>query len=88
VASAPPSCAAAWRSSRRGYAAATLLGDPAYYGRFGFSPELAERIAAPHRVLSRGFQAVELAVGALSGGSVVSDFPAIISPDGWPLREP
>jgi putative acetyltransferase len=39
-----------WRLSERGYAAATLLGDPAYYGRFGFSPELATRIEAPHRL--------------------------------------
>lgn len=65
-----------------GYEVATLLGDPTYYGRFGFSPELAERIEAPHRVRGRGFQAVELVAGALHGAVVRSDFPAVISPAG------
>ena len=69
----------------RGYGAATLLGDPAYYGRFGFSPELAERIEAPQRSRGRGLQAVELVAGALAGGAVAADFPRIISPGGWPL---
>ena len=67
----------------RGYAAATLLGDPTYYSRFGFSSALAERIDAPHRSHGRGFQAVELVAGALAGSAVASDFPLIISPDGW-----
>jgi putative acetyltransferase len=64
----------------RGYRAATLLGDPAYYGRFGFSPELAERIEAPHRSRGRGFQAVELVAAVLSGTTIVGDFPAVIAP--------
>ena len=72
--------------AERCYAAATLLGDPAYYGRFGFSPELAERIDAPHRSRGRGFQAFELTAGAMAGRTVASDFPLIISPEGWPLR--
>lgn len=72
--------------AERGYAAATLLGDPAYYGRFGFAPELAERIDAPQRSQGRGFQAIELAAGALAGRAIVGDFPRIISPEGWPLR--
>ena len=75
------------RLATRGYAAATLLGDPAYYGRFGFSPELAERIDAPHRSRGRGFQAIELSRGALAGRTIASDFPPIISPDAWPLKE-
>jgi len=70
--------------AKRGYAAAMLLGDPAYYGRFGFSSELAARIDAPHRSQGRGFQAVELAPGALAEREVASDFPLIISPGGWP----
>ena len=61
---------------------ATLLGDPAYYGRFGFSPELATRIVAPHRSRGRGFQAVELVPGALAGASIVADFPSVIAPAG------
>ena len=65
-----------------GFAAATLLGDPAYYGRFGFAPELAERIEAPHRSRGRGFQAVELVAGALDGALVAGDFPPVIAPAG------
>lgn len=73
--------------AKRGYAAVTLLGDPAYYGRFGFSPALAARIQAPNRARGPGFQAVELITGALSSPAIVSAFPAIITPQGWPLRE-
>ena len=69
----------------RGYAAATLLGAPAYYARFGFSPELAARIEAPHRSRGRGFQAVELVAGALAGARIVADFPAVIAPTDHPL---
>ncbi|MFI4974329.1 MAG: GNAT family N-acetyltransferase [Caulobacterales bacterium] len=65
-----------------GYEAASLLGDPAYYGRFGFSPDLAARIEAPHRSRGRGFQAIELVFGALDGEEVRADFPAVISPAG------
>ena len=68
------------RLVERGYAAATLLGDPAYYRRFGFRPELAQRIDAPHRSRGRGFQAIELSAGALSGGAVRGDFPEVIAP--------
>jgi putative acetyltransferase len=63
-----------------GYEAASLLGDPAYYARFGFSPDLAERIEAPHRSRGQGFQAIELVAGVLRGTAVRSDFPAVISP--------
>jgi putative acetyltransferase len=63
-----------------GVEAASLLGDPAYYGRFGFSPELAARIEAPHRSRARGFQAIELVAGALDGKTVRGDFPAVIMP--------
>ncbi len=69
------------RLAQSGYGAATLLGDPAYYGRFGFSPELAERIGAPHRSRGRGFQAIELVPGALAGSVVRSVFPAVITPE-------
>ena len=72
------------RLALNGYVAATLLGDPAYYARFGFSPELATRIDAPHRSRGRGFQAVELVAGALSGTMIVADFPAVIAPTGPP----
>jgi len=71
-----------------GYAAASLLGDPAYYRRFGFSSELAERIEAPHRSRGRGFQAVELVAGALDGTTVQGDFPSVIAPAGLRLEAP
>lgn len=72
------------RLAGRGFAVASLLGDPAYYGRFGFSPELAARIEAPHRTRGRGFQAVELVAGALDGRTVRGDFPAVIAPEPRP----
>jgi|SRR5579872_2655936 len=72
------------RLAAMGYEAASLLGDPAYYRRFGFSPDLAARIEAPHRARGRGFQAVELVSGALDGKAVRGDFPSVIWPDGPP----
>jgi putative acetyltransferase len=69
------------RLTESGYAAATLLGNPTYYARFGFSPELAARIEAPHRSRGRGFQAIELVAGILNGRAVGSDFPAVIAPE-------
>ncbi len=63
------------------YEAATLLGDPAYYARFGFSSDLARRIEAPHRARGDGFQAIELVTGALDGETVRGEFPDVISPD-------
>ena len=68
------------RLRQAGIRAASLLGDPDYYGRFGFSSELAARIEAPHRAMGRGFQAVELIAGALNGATLRSDFPAVIAP--------
>jgi putative acetyltransferase len=76
------------RLAGRGYAAATLLGDPDYYGRFGFSPELAARIEAPHRARGRGFQAVELVAGALRGAEVRGEFPPVIAPIGPAAEAP
>jgi putative acetyltransferase len=68
------------RLSETRYEAATLLGDPAYYRRFGFTSELAQRIDAPHRSRGQGFQAIELVAGALDGAVVRSDFPLVITP--------
>ncbi|MES2342234.1 MAG: N-acetyltransferase [Pseudomonadota bacterium] len=68
------------RLRQTGFQGASLLGDPAYYGRFGFSSDLAARIEAPHRSRGRGFQAIELVTGALDGNVVRGDFPAVIAP--------
>ena len=43
-----------------------VLGDPAYYGRFGFSAEAAQAVSAPYRGLA-GFQALALEDGAFRG---------------------
>ncbi|MBN9532965.1 MAG: N-acetyltransferase [Alphaproteobacteria bacterium] len=58
----------------RGTAAVAVLGDPAYYGRFGFTLEAARMLdsaySGPH------FQALALTPGALSGGSWTVRYPA------------
>jgi putative acetyltransferase len=58
------------RLAREGVEAVIVLGDPAYYQRFGFSAELASRLVAPFR--GEAFMALELVRGALAGerGSV------------------
>ncbi len=43
-----------------------VLGDPAYYGRFGFSEDEARGVSAPYRGLP-AFQALALEDGAFSG---------------------
>jgi len=42
-----------------------VLGDPAYYGRFGFSAETAREVIAPYRGLA-AFQALDLEDGAFA----------------------
>jgi predicted N-acetyltransferase YhbS len=62
----------------QGIEAVIVLGDPAYYGRFGFRADLARplacRYAGPH------FQALELRPGALQGVSAVAYASAFQSP--------
>lgn len=48
-----------------GHKVVIVLGDPAYYGRFGFSAELARPLESPFP--SDAFQALELIEGALQG---------------------
>lgn len=55
-----------------------VLGDPAYYGRFGFSSGLAEKLSAPFH--GPAFMALELAPGALSGRRGSIKFPAAFGP--------
>lgn len=68
------------RLRAQGCLAVTLLGDPEYYGRFGFSSSLGQRIKGLHRLKGLGFQALELEKGALTGVTVVSDYPDVITP--------
>ena len=48
-----------------------VLGDPAYYGRFGFSAETAKAVTAPYRGLA-AFQALALEDNAFAGPMSVS----------------
>jgi putative acetyltransferase len=57
-----------------GHGAVFVVGDPAYYGRFGFSGELARRFAC--RYAGPAFQALELHGGALDGDAGDVVYPA------------
>jgi putative acetyltransferase len=48
-----------------------VLGDPAYYGRFGFSAEAAREVAAPYRGLP-AFQGLALEDDAFAGAMSVT----------------
>jgi putative acetyltransferase len=58
------------QARQAGIEALIVLGHPPYYGRFGFSAALAEKLASP--VAAPAFMALELAPDALAGmrGSV------------------
>jgi putative acetyltransferase len=59
------------RATQAGVEAIIVLGHPTYYPRFGFSADLASKLAAPFS--GSAFMALELAPGTLSGsrGTVV-----------------
>lgn len=61
-----------------GYRAAVLVGDPAYYGRFGFDHALVAGIVAPGEADQRRVQGHEIVPGALGGvaGTLVRAGPA------------
>jgi putative acetyltransferase len=61
--------AALARAREGGWAAAFVLGDPAYYGRFGFSAEAARGYASPYA--GEHFMAVPLGPEPLPGGGAV-----------------
>jgi putative acetyltransferase len=49
----------------RGRSIVVVVGDPAYYRRFGFSPEAARNLRAPFS--GEAFMAMELVPGSLTG---------------------
>lgn len=51
---------------RAGYAAIIVVGHPAYYPRFGFSPAVVELIVNPF-ASGEAFMGLELALGSLTG---------------------
>lgn len=55
------------RARLLGFAASFVLGDPAYYARFGYVPASAFGIAPPFDAPDGAFMALELQPGALAG---------------------
>jgi predicted N-acetyltransferase YhbS len=54
-------------ANRRGHRAVLLVGDAAYYGRFGFSPELTGKLWLPGLAEKHRLLGLELVPGALDG---------------------
>ena len=52
------------RAREEGWQSIFVLGDPVYYGRFGFKSELARHVKTPYP--GPAFQALELAPGAVA----------------------
>jgi putative acetyltransferase len=52
---------------RLGYTLIIVLGNPAYYARFGFAPELAKSLECPFGDCGDAWMALELISGALKG---------------------
>jgi putative acetyltransferase len=66
---------------RRGYEAVLLIGDPALYGKFGFTSRLTENITGAYPG-NKGFQGLELREGALKfDHAIVTLAPAVIKMD-------
>ena len=57
------------RARTLGHGAILLVGDAPYYQRFGFQPELTQKLDLPGPVERERFLALELAPGALSGAT-------------------
>jgi putative acetyltransferase len=64
------------RCRNRGHGVVVVLGDPAYYTRFGFSPAGARHIKSPFPAPEKAFMVLELVPGALSGIAGMVKYPA------------
>jgi putative acetyltransferase len=62
----------------RGIAAVVVLGDPAYYTRFGFRAETAARLQTPWS--GPHLMAIELAPSSLGAEAGIASYPAAFSP--------
>jgi predicted N-acetyltransferase YhbS len=62
---------AIWRAACRGHGAILLVGDAAYYERFGFTGDLTRNLAMPGPVERERFLGLELRAGALAAASGV-----------------
>ena len=58
-----------------GTAASVVLGDPAYYARFGYRPAAPMGLSGPYDEAGDAFMALELVTGALSGGPWIVEYP-------------
>lgn len=65
------------RATADGWRGVFVLGDPTYYGRFGFDAALAHPYASAYA--GDYFQALELVPGALAGGGEAAYAPAFES---------
>ncbi|TVQ05763.1 MAG: N-acetyltransferase [Leptolyngbya sp. DLM2.Bin27] len=54
-------------SAQMGAKAVVVLGDPSYYGRFGFVPAQAKALTCEYTVPDGAFRVLELQPGALAG---------------------
>ncbi|MNX78440.1 hypothetical protein D3C86_1100310 [compost metagenome] len=52
-----------------------VLGDPAYYPRFGFSAQQALGLLSPYSGFGEAYMALELVPGALSGLTCTVRYP-------------
>jgi len=59
-----------------GIRASVVLGDPAYYGRFGYRPALAMGLSGPYDAAGDAFMAAEFQPPALGGGPWQVEYPA------------
>ena len=72
------------RAGAAGHRAVVLVGDPAYYGRFGFSSALTERLVLREDVLRHRFLGLELIPGALAAASGRVVGTGAVAPDAVP----
>lgn len=68
------------RAPALGAAAVVVLGDPAYYGRFGFRPAARLGLGYADAPFAEAFQALELAGGALAGRRGLVRYAAAFDP--------
>ena len=76
-------------AAARGHAAVILLGDAAYYGRFGFSAAKTANLSLPGPFERERLLALELRQGALDGacGLIVPTGAAVARPSPKPRRQ-
>jgi len=65
--------------AQRGYDAVFVLGDPAYYSRFGFSSETAKTAHSPYSSAGAAWMALELRPCSIRGNAVELHYPDAFS---------